>query len=315
MQEYTAIGIDVSKLSLNYTWLPSGKVKQTPKNKEGFTSLIRDLEKIKPDIIVLEAAGEHHASLVEALHEHHFPVKVANPRQVRDFARSLNKLAKTDSIDAQILALFGQFQKPVPDTPKDKTLAEMGALLVRREQLVGMIVLERSHRENVSPAIQTQIDANISMLQAQVKAIETQLKAMTQQNEQHCKQYALLSSVPGVGLVLAYTLIASLPELGELNKKQIAALVGLAPFNRDSGKLRGRRKISAGRARIRKVLYCATRVAIHWNSRVKNWFERFRDAGNPYKVALVACMRKLLVILNSMVKSGTHWADSAQAFS
>lgn len=309
MQESIFVGIDVSKNTLDYTWLPAEKTAQTSNNEQGIAKLVKILAKLKPTLVVLEATGGYQTPLVTALHKAQIPVKVVNPRQVRDFARSFNQLAKTDALDARILAAFAGSRKLEPDAPRPDELLVLEALLLRREQLIAMITMEKAHKETVLPALKTHIDENIMLLQGQVKKLEIQAHNIISQKQELRCQYERLISVPGVGPILATTLIALLPELGTLNRKQIAALVGLAPFNRDSGKFRGQRHIWAGRAKIRKVLYAAMRATVQWNKRVKSWFERLRKAGKPYKVALVACMRKLLVILNSMTKTGSQWEE------
>ena len=315
MQNSIVVGIDVSKNTLDYTWLPDGKAKQTANNAKGIAALARECAKLKPRLIVLEATGGYQTPLVTALQRKALPVKVVNPRQVRDFARSLNRLAKTDAIDARTLAAFGNSRELVADIPKAEALLTVENLLLRREQLLGMIIMEKGHRETASKTLAQQIDEHIHLLCAKAKELEAQILKIIEENKVMLQQYTLLSSVPGVGLILSSTLIASLPELGTLNRKQIAALVGLAPFNRDSGKYRGQRHIWAGRGKVRKVLYAAMRSAVQWNSKVKSWFERFRNAGKPYKVALIACMRKLLVILNSMIKYSSTWEVRPQPIS
>jgi transposase len=219
----------------------------------------------------------------------------------------MNKLAKTDKIDAAILAEFARSRELPPDMPRDSTLVLIEKLLLRREQLVSMMTMEKGFRENTYGAIRQHIEEHMKMLEDQVKSIDRDIRAAVKNSQPLKAKNALLQSVKGVGPVVAATLIACLPELGQLNRKEIAALVGLAPFNRDSGSYRGQRHIWAGRAKIRRVMYAAMRVSLTWNPTIKTWFEHFRTAGKPYKVAVIACMRKLLVILNSMIKTGTPW--------
>ena len=301
------VGIDVSKKTLDYVYLPGGKPKQVTNNLAGFDSIIRDLRDKDIHIVVLEATGGYQTALVTALHQAAIPLKVVNPRQVRDFARSMNRLAKTDKLDAVILAEYARSRELPPDTPKDSTLLLIEKLLLRREQLLSMVTMEKGFRENTNGTMREHIEEHIKMLESQVYSIDRDIRAAIKSSQSLETKNTLLQSVKGVGPVVAATLIACLPELGQLNRKEIAALVGLAPFNRDSGILRGKRHIWAGRAKIRRVMYCAMRSSVTWNPTIRTWFERFRVAGKPYKVAMIACMRKLLVILNSMVKTGTPW--------
>ena len=307
MQSDTYFGVDVSKATLDYTWLPDGAFKQVTNDLEGIASLIRHIKRKNPRIIVVEATGGYQTPLVTALHQAGIPVKVANPRQVRDYARSLNRLAKTDKIDAGIIAAFAQSRELEPDKPKTAERNSIEKLLLRREQLITMATMEKGHRETALEPVKAQINEHISLLENQIKGLDRQLREAIAADQALAGLDRILQSVTGVGPVASHTLIACLPELGTLNRKEIAALVGLAPFNRDSGKFRGKRHIHAGRAKVRKVLYAAMRAAVMWNDTIKGWFEHYRAAGKPYKVALVACMRKLLVILNLMVKEGSLW--------
>jgi len=309
------VGIDVSKAALDYICLPGGSAQQVPNNPVGFAAITHDLLTKKIHLVVMEASGGYHTALVDALHKASIPVKVVNPRQIRDFARSLNRLAKTDKIDASILAEFARSRELQPDMPRDTTLVHIEKLLLRREQLLSMVIMEKGFRENTDEAIRLNIQEHIKMLEAQVRSFDKEILAAIKSSQQLEAKNALLQSVKGVGPVLAATLLACLPELGLLNRKEIAALVGLAPFNRDSGSMRGKRHIWSGRAKIRRVMYAAMRAAIIWNPIIKSWFEHFRNAGKPYKVAVIACMRKLLVILNSMVKTGTHWQPISYDYS
>jgi transposase len=306
MQEII-VGIDVAKKTLDYVYLLGGSPKQVANNPDGFASLVRDLRGKEIRIVVLEATGGYQTALVDALHQAAIPLKVVNPRQVRDFARSMNRLAKTDKLDAVILAQYAQSRELTPDMPKDAALVLIEKLLLRREQLLSMVTMEKGFREHSSGAIRLHIEQHIQTLETQVSNIDQEIRSAIKSSPPLEAKNALLQSVKGVGPVVASTLIACLPELGQLNRKEIAALVGIAPFNRDSGSFRGQRHIWAGRAKIRRVMYCAMRSSIIWNPTIKTWFEHFRAAGKPYKVAVIACMRKLLVVLNAMLKNSTHW--------
>jgi transposase len=289
------VGIDVSKKTLDYVCLPGDSPRQVANNPVGFDTIVRDLRGKQISIVVLEATGAYQTALVAALHQAGLPVKVVNPRQIRDFARSMNRLAKTDQLDAVIIAEYARSRELTPDMPKDSALVLIEKLLLRREQLLSMVTMEKGFRENTEGAIRQHIDEHIKTLEIQVHSIDRDIRAAIKSSQLLEAKNALLQSVKGVGPVVAATLIACLPELGQLNRKQIAALVGLAPFNRDSGIFRGQRHIWAGRSKIRQVMYCAMRSSVIWNPTIKLWFERFRAAGKPYKVAVIACMRKLLV--------------------
>lgn len=307
MQVSVIVGIDVSKSTLDYTWLPHGKVKQVANTSYGIVLLVKELQTLHPQMIVLEATGGYQNNLVAALHKASLPLKVVNPRQVRDFARSLNRLGKTDSLDALTLAEFGQSRKLIPDTPKDDSLAQISYLLRRREQLQGMITAEKSHLEHTPVQYHDEGIELIDILTKYLKAADKEIKKIIKSNEEFTKKSDIIQSIPGVGPVTAATLIAELPELPGLGRKQACALVGVAPFNRDSGKYRGQRHIWAGRASVRKVLYCTLRPCLQFNPIVSAWFEHFRKMGKAYKVAVVACMRKLLVVIRAMLITKTTW--------
>ena len=289
MQVNIYFGIDVSKATLDYTWLPGGTFYQVTNNPAGIAKLIRHIKRKLPRIVVMEATGGYQTLLATALHQADIPVKVVNPRQVRDYARSLNHLAKTDKIDAKVIAAFAQSRELVPDTPKAAERSNMEKLLLRREQLISMVVMEKGHRETASEAIKVEIDEHISLLKKQVKMLDKQLREAIQAAQDLAELDGILQSVIGIGPIASATLIACLPELGTLNSKEIAALAGLAPFNRDSGKFRGKRHIHAGRGKVRKTLYAAMRAAVRWNQTIRGWFDHYRAAGKPYKVAVVSC--------------------------
>lgn len=307
MQVPVIVGVDVSKSTLDYTWLPDGKAKHVTNTTRGIATLIKEIQKVCPQITVLEATGGYQNNFVAAMHEAGLPVKVVNPRQVRDFARSLNRLGKTDALDARTLAEFGQSRKLIADRPKVPQLAQISYLLKRRDQIQDMITAEKSHLEHTPEKYQKNMRELIDILLKHLHAADKEIKEIMSSNPDFATKDAIIQSIPGVGPVTAATLIAELPELSALGRKQACALVGVAPFNRDSGKYRGQRHIWAGRSQIRKVLYCAIRPCLRFNPTVNAWFERFRKAGKPYKVAVVACMRKLLVIIRSMLISVTQW--------
>ena len=236
------------------------------------------------------------------------PVIVVNPRQVRDFAKATGQLAKTDSIDAMILALFGQRVRPeLRELPDEETQA-LEALLVRRRQIIDMLVAENNRLRLASSTVAKDLKAHIRFLDKRLAGVEDEIDAAIKNSPVWRAKEKLLRSVPGVGPVLSRTLLAELPELGKLTNNQISKLVGVAPLNRDSGRYRGTRKIWGGRASVRNVLYMATFSATRWNPVIRAYYEQLTGRGKPHKVALVACMRKLLITLNSMARSGQHWS-------
>jgi len=256
----------------------------------------------KPMLVVLEATGGYQAAVVAALAVAGVPVAVVNPRQARDFAKATGRLAKTDSIDALMLARFGEAVRPEPRPLKSEELSELDALSRRREQLLGMLVMEKNRLKMAAKSVVPSIRKHIRWLEEQLNDVDTELQTRIRNSELWRTKDDLLRSVKGVGPVLSTTLLCSLPELGSLNRKQIAALVGVAPLNRDSGSFRGRRTIWGGRARVRSALYMATLVAVRFNPPLKAFYQRLVDRGKPKKLALTAAMRKLLTILNAMIR-------------
>jgi transposase len=306
------VGIDVSKAQLDVAERPSGERAVIPHAEQYIAALVEQLGPRRPACVVLEATGGLQAPLASALAIAGIPVAVVNPRQVRDFARATGQLAKTDAIDAQILARFAEAVRPAPRPLPDETTQEFSALLTRRRQLIEMLVAEQ-HRMRTAPRpIQRQIQAHLTWLKQQLAMLDEDLTHRIQTTPLWREQEDLLRSVPGIGPVVSRTLLGELPELGRLTHKQIAALVGVAPLNRDSGSLRGRRMIWGGRAVVRGVLYMSAVVAARHNPIIKAFYQRLRTAGKAPKVALVACMRKLLTMLNAMVKHRTPWRLSAQ---
>jgi transposase len=259
---------------------------------------------------VLEATGGFEHAVVAALAAAGLPVVVANPRQVRDFARATGQLAKTDAIDAQVLALFAERVRPEPRRLPDEAAQALDALLTRRRQLLDMLVAEKNRLGFARPVVRRGITQHIRWLERRLGDVDHELGQMIEHSPVWRATDDLLRSVPGVGPVLSRTLLGELPELGQLNRKQIAALVGVAPLARDSGTLRGKRVVWGGRAPIRTVLYMSTLAAARCNPVIRAFYLHLRAAGKPAKVALTACMRKLLVILNAMVRANTHWQQA-----
>ena len=302
------VGIDVSKVLLEVAWKPEGGSWRVPNTPCGIDELVHRLLELEPASVTLEACGKLEAPLVAEMWTKELPVAVVNPRQVRDFARARGILAKTDAIDAGVLADFGQMVKPVVRPAVSRETAEMQALMSRRRQVMGMKVAEENRLHSATDVVARRIERHIEVLRKELEELDNDLNQMIRNSPVWGERERMLRSVPGVGQVLASTLLARLPELGQLNRKQIASLVGLAPFNRDSGTLRGKRSVWGGRAEVRRVLYMAALSATRHNPVIEAFYCRLVEGGKPKKVALVACMRKLLTILNTMVKSSRHWA-------
>jgi transposase len=301
------IGIDVAKAQLEFACRPSDETGAVPNDEAGIRALVARGQTLTPTLIVCEATGGYEAALVAALATADLPVVVANPRQVRDFAKATGQLAKTDALDAQVLALFAERVRPEPRPLPDAAARALDALLSRRRQLVEMLVAERNRLLVAAPAVRRDLQQHIRFLERRLREADADLHTAVKTSPAWRVKDDLLQSVPGVGRVVSLTLLAELPELGRLSHKQIAALVGVAPLARDSGTLRGKRLVYGGRAPVRAVLYMAALVASRRNPVIRACYERLRAAGKPAKVALTACMRKLLTILNAMARSGTPW--------
>jgi transposase len=301
------IGIDVAKAQLDFACQPSGETGTVPNDDGGIRVLVERLQGCPPTLIVLEATGGYEAAVVAALATAGFPLVVANPRQVRDFAKATGQLAKTDAIDAQVLALFADRVRPSPRPLPDDAAQALDALLTRRRQLVEMLTAERNRLLVARSPVRRDLQQHIRYLERRLREADDDLHTAVKASPLWRVKDDLLQSVPGVGRVVSLTLLAELPELGRLSHKEIAALVGVAPLARDSGTLRGKRLVYGGRAPVRAALYMAALVASKCNPVIRAFYLRLRAAGKPAKVALTACMRKLLVILNAIARSGTPW--------
>jgi transposase len=301
------VGIDVSKARLDIAVRPTAQRWSVANDEEGIAQLVSRLKELTPALVVLEATGGLELPLATALYAAGVPVVVVNPRQIRDFAKATGRLAKTDALDAQVIAHFAEAVRPIPRPLPDAQAQALEALLSRRRQVVGMLTAEKNRLGTALPQVRSMLKAHIAWLQGQLAEIDKELGSTIQQSPLWREKDNLLQSTPGVGPVLSITLLAELPELGTLNRQQIAALVGVAPLNRDSGTLRGKRTIWGGRARVRATLYMATLVATRFNPVIKAFYQRLCGAGKAKKVALTACMRKLLTILNAMLKHHTPW--------
>ncbi|MEQ8152225.1 MAG: IS110 family transposase, partial [Smithellaceae bacterium] len=277
-------------------------------NDDGISCVVDFVKSFFPTLIVLEATGGLETATVGMLADKGLPVVVINPRQVRDFAKATGKLAKTDEIDAHLIARFGEAVRPELRLLKDQDAQKLAALITRRRQIVGMITAEKNRLHAAPKWTSKDIQTNISWLEKCLKKVDKDLQNLLKKSPVWREKDEILRSTPGVGPVLSMTLLSGLPELGTLNRKEIAALVGVAPLNRDSGLFRGKRMIWGGRANIRSVLYMSVICAMRFNPAIKKFYERLRLAGKLHKVAITACMRKLLVILNTMIKNHTCWS-------
>jgi transposase len=307
------IGIDVAKRELEIAVRPSGERWTAGTDQGSVAGLVERLRGLNAELIVLEATGGYEMPIASALAAANLPVAVVNARQVRDFARSLGKLAKTDRLDAAVLAHFAEATKPEVRPLPDETTQLLQGWLGRRRQVLEMILAEEQRLQMATRAVRPQIQAHIEWLRAQLRDADAQLQALIRSTPIWREHEDLLRSVPGVGPVLATTLLADLPELGRLTRRKIAALVGVAPLNRDSGAHRGRRRIWGGRAPIRATLYMAAVASVRCNPVLRGFYERLCAAGKPRKVALTACMRKLLTILNAMMHRQTRWQSALTA--
>jgi transposase len=306
-EEKVFVGIDVSKAWLDLAIHPTGESWRVENTENGSSKLIERFQSMQIERIVVEATGGYEAKLVERFVQAGLPVSRVNPGRVRRFAQGLNWFAKTDKIDAKVLALFGEKAQPRLLILPDDAEKRLSALIKRRKQVVDMLTAEHNHSELAEKEMLEYIETVKQVLQRQLDDLDAQIQDLINQTPSLKQKRDLLQSVPGVGKVLSATLVAQVPELGSCNRKEIAALVGLAPFNHDSGKKRGKRMIRGGRSFVRSVLYMATIAATRFNPVIKSMYERLLKVGKQKKVAIVACMRKLLTILNAMIRTQTFW--------
>ena len=301
------VGIDVSKGTLDVALLPSEEVLQFGNDAGGIEQLSKKLQSCVIDLVVMEATGGYETAVATALVGSGFRVAVVNPRQIRDFARASGRLAKTDRIDAQVIAAFGQAIEPEIVRLPDEDARKLEALVVRRRQLVTMRVQEVTRLGLAQGSMRKSIKGHIEWLEKEIDKLDTDLTAALRSSPAWRAKDELLRSFKGIGPVSSGTLLAALPELGQLDRRAIAALVGLAPFNCDSGIMRGRRTIYGGRSQVRTLLYMAATTAVRSNPVIRSFYQRLKSRGKPHKVAMVACMRKMLTILNAMVRQSTPW--------
>lgn len=301
------IGIDISKNTLDAADYMTQETWQTANNEEGIASLVESLFSLNPPLIVLEATGGLEIPLASALAMGRLPVAVVNPRQVRDFAKATGKLAKTDVIDSLVLAHFASAIRPEARKIKDVESLKLSALVTRRRQLIEMLTKEKTRLKQASKWTCEDIKEHIESLKKRLYKIDGDLSMAIRDSPVWHERDLIIQSLPGAGPILSVSLLAGVPELGTLNRRQVAALIGVAPLNRDSGKFRGRRCIWGGRANVRAVLYMAAVTAIQCNPLIRSFYTRLIEKGKPFKIAITACMRKLLTILNTMIKTKTLW--------
>lgn len=306
-EEQVFVGIDVSKQRLDVGSYPALSSQSWGNDEAGCGAVVTYLETMQPALVVVEATGGMESLLVAELALREMPVAVVNPRQVRDFAKAIGVLAKTDKVDAQVLARFAQAVRPALRPLPNADTVELAALLARRRQLVEMLSAEGNRLAGAAPRIATKIRRHIAWLQKQLDETDHDLDQMIRNSPLWQHKAELLTSVPGMGRVTAITLLAQLPEIGTLSRRAISGLVGVCPYSRESGSMRGRRAIWGGRATVRAALYMAALVASRHNPVIRAFYQKLVAAGKLKKVALVACMRKLLVILNAMIRHNQPW--------
>lgn len=306
-KEKIYIGIDIGKASMDIAVHPSEQRWSFTNDDRGISEAVSRLQKLAPVLVVLEATGGVELPLTASLAAVGVPLAVVNPRQVRDFARATGRLAKTDALDAEVMAHFAATIRPTPRPLPDAQAQEFAAILARRRQVLEMLSAEKNRLNTAASRVREHIKAHVVWLEQELANIDGDLRRTIQESPVWREKDTLLQTVPGVGPVLSATLVAELPELGTLNRKQIAALVGVAPLNRDSSFFKGKRSVWGGRAPVRAALYMAALVATRYNPIIRAFYQRLNAAGKAKKVALTACMHKLLIILNTMLKNGTRW--------
>jgi transposase len=307
------VGIAVSKVALDVAARPGGALWRCANDETGIAELVARLQPLAPEVIVLEATGGLERLVVTALALADLPVAVVNPRQVRDFAKATGQLAKTDALDAAVLAHFAEAIHPEPRSLPDAQSQALAALVERRRQVVGMLTAEKNRLHQALPAVRPKVATHIAWLEQALKDLDAELDQVLQASPLWREREQLLRSVPGVGPVVSLTLVAHLPELGRGSVKHVATLVGLAPLNRDSGAWRGTRAIGGGRAHVRAALYMAALVGIRHNPALRGFYQRLLARGKPKKVALTACMQKLLTILHAVLRDRTPWQPTPLA--
>jgi transposase len=309
--QFIVIGVDVSKDHLDVYVSPAGKHHSFKNDAVGVAKLVKLCRDQVTDLVILEATGRYHRLAHEMLHKAGVKTTVANPARTRNFARSVGRLAKTDRIDAQILAEYGERVRPPASTPPSRLQAKIAEITVARRQIVDeMKILKQQQSQTKDELVTAQIAARISLCQRHCKDLEQVLVELIEEDDGVRRKHEILTSIPGIGLTTAATLISELNELGSANAKQVASLSGVAPMNRDSGSFRGKRRISGGRKPVRDVMYMAAVVATRWNKGLAAFYQRLKKAGKPFKVAITAVMRKLLILANTLLRENRLWTES-----
>lgn len=304
------IGVDTGKSQLDIFIRPIGEYFTVANDAAGIREAIRRIKKVSPNRIVIEATGRLEQPFVLACAKHALPITVMNPIAIRRFAGAIGQIAKTDKVDAALIAHFGEAIAPEPSTIQPENIRHISDLLTRRRQLMGMATMEKNRLHILPKSLHKSLRTVLKVIQKQLADIDKQLDQLIAITDEWKIKNDILQSVPGVGKVMAYTLLSDLPELGQLNKKEIAALVGVAPYNKESGKVRGKQRIRGGRAQIRTVMFMAMMSTIQCNPTFKAFYEKLKAADKQPKVALVACMRKMIVVLNAMIQNGTRWNEN-----
>lgn len=307
------VGMDVGKGWLDIAVWGEAKINKVSNDPAGVSELVEQMSELEPALVVVEATGGYERLVVEELFSSGFPVSVANPTRVRALAKATGKLAKTDDIDAVLIAEYAAKVQPEPVDPKTDCELHLRALVTRREQLLEMRTAEKNRLKTAHRSMKVDIGEHIDWISARVQELESEMLRLIQSLPDWQKQVQLMESIPGIGFITAVTILAELPELGQLNRQKIAALAGLAPFNRDSGKKRGKRRIFGGRKGVRRVLYMACLSAIKHNPIIRKFFNHLTEKGKLFKVAITACMRKMLTIMNAMTRDQSHWKSQEMA--
>lgn len=307
------VGIDVAKAKLDVGQVPGGETWRVDHDEAGIATVVERLVALRPTLVIVEATGGLELAVVAALVAAVVPVQVVNPRQARDFAKATGQLAKTDRLDALVLARFGAAIRPTPRPIPDAALQEVRALVARRRQLQAMVVAEKNRRASAPRRLHAQLDEHLTWLRRAVADLDKDLEKTIRGTSAWQTAVTRWRSVPGIGPVVSTTLLADLPELGTLTRQQIAALVGVAPLNHDSGARRGTRACWGGRAHVRTTLYMGALVATRCNPAIQPYYQRLLAAGKPKKLALTACMHKLLTILNAITRDGSTWLNDVTA--
>jgi len=311
-KEELFVGIDISKKTMDIAVVPMGTFWRLDNNQSGIKDLVKRLRKLKPQLIVLESTGGFELKAAQSLDAAKLNVTIVNPSHVRNFAKAKGVLAKTDAIDAKVIASYAQTIRPEIRPLRSKENQAISEFLTRRNQFAKMVVAEKNRLGLAPKSVRSSFNTHIKYMENEIVKLDIKLKKAMEENAEICKKTKILISTPGVGPRLSQAILGYLPEIGTLNRGKIAALAGVAPFNRDSGGKRGKRFVWGGRERLRSILYMATLASTKWNPVIKTFYERLISNGKPPKVALIACGRKLLVILNMMIKTDKCWGENVQ---